>query len=163
MSVRAQVAAQLVGRVSAHCAQALGDLWDREHLTVVLEGLSVESPVLSDAAEWQAVCGLNGVLALVLHEESVDALDLLPLLAALIDTPVALLPPDNADPGDVAVDATLTPRDLRDSLGDLGLRTVLRLDLEGRLVRRLDAPPITAIYAAANGEDPVLVAGEEAA
>ncbi|MCP5136037.1 MAG: hypothetical protein H6981_04480 [Gammaproteobacteria bacterium] len=163
MSVRDQVSAQLVERVSVHCASALGDLWEREHLTVVLEGLNIGLPVLSDAAEWQAVCGLSGVLALVLHEESIDALDLMPLLAALIDTPVALLPPDNADPGDVAIDATLTPRDLRDSLGDLGLRTVLRLDLEGRLVRRLDAPPITAIYVAANGEDPALVAGEEAA
>mgnify|MGYP006272901089 CR=1 FL=1 len=151
--VRQAFAAALAERVGTHLPEALGDVWGGESVTCLVESLRTSQPAFWDTEWWEGVAELRGELRAELYAERLDQLATEPLLVSLLDAPLVVWPPADADPGDVAATLEAELVEQRDTLTEgQGVAVVaLRFEVHGHLLRRLEDPP--AYPDTINGEE----------
>lgn len=137
MSIRKAFADALAARCAEHLPDALGDAWGGQSVTTLVESLRFQHPALWDEEHWAGVCEIAGELRAELYAERLDALAPEALIASVLDAPVNVDPPEEAEEGTVAVRLSASLIEQRDSVRDGMAVVALRFEVGGHLLRRL--------------------------
>lgn len=131
MRLRSRFHQQLMDRIRASLPGALATVWDHDGLSVFAETLQFRSAGGHDG-NWSRLASVTGVMRAELVADGADQLTVEPLISDLVASPV-FLPWPAALPGEHGERGRFKLLDLRDTVHDRMLVTMLRFDVEAEI------------------------------
>lgn len=132
MRLRSRFADEIKARLALELPEAIATIWDNQAVVVAVEQLSFKSTGGFDV-DWQRQATIGGVIRAELRADGVDALEVEPLIANLMQQSVFLDYDADAQPGDLSERARFVMLDWRDTVRDGGVASALRFSVDGTL------------------------------
>lgn len=139
MHLRTRFAAEIGSRLRATLPEAMATVWDHQAVLVAIEQIKVtpaggtEGGIKSD---WERIAALSGIVRAELRADRIDTLQVEPLIATLVTSPVHLRFDPGVPEGTLSEQARLVLLDWRDVVRDSQVVSALRFSLEGTIARR---------------------------
>lgn len=148
MRLRQRLQDQFHDRMRAHLPDAMVTAWDAATVVLAVEQLLLNSDG-SAKVGWHAVAGFTGIAQAELRGDDIDSLAAEALIGSLITSPLTLVVDDALGEGCISEAARAVLFEMRDTVRDSQIVTLLRFRLSGQLMRRAYDPVRPLLLASA--------------
>ena len=149
MRLRVRLKDKLNEMVQAHLPKAVQTVWNASSIAINFENLRF-TPQGGFIAGWQEKTGFEGVVRASILSDSLDDLEIDPLIQAIANEPLVITPDENAKLNQHSEKARLTLIEMRDSYSETHAMMSLRFNVKGCFVCRTE--PLAAPNAPTVGE-----------
>ncbi len=132
MRLRSRLSDELKARLLANLPEAVVTVWDHVAVVVMVEQLKFTSAG-GHEGDWERRTDFEGIVRAELRADAIDTLEVEPLIANLVSSPVFLPFDEATEIGSLSEKARIVLIEWRDTIRDQDVASALRFDVTGTL------------------------------